>query len=140
MKSSHPESRRFVYIALAALFLSYAACVWAFVSGNEGWSLWTAAFVLYALLATLCFYGLRLFRKWAFYLSVCLALIALSFGFYAAHFAWNFWLFEEPSFTDRVLALLRPQIFLFSVVPVCWLLWISRLSNRRLFFIAPSGS
>lgn len=139
MKNSGRENKTFVFAALAALLLSYAACIWSFVSGNEGWSLWTASFVLFALFATVCFNGLRHFRKWAFYLSSGLALIALSFGFYAAHFAWTFWLFEEPTFADRVLALLRPQIFLFYAVPLCWLLWIFRPSNRRLFF-GPSGS
>lgn len=135
--AGHPS--RFRFVSLAALFLSYAACVWSFVSSDEGLSPWTAAFVLYAALTTVCFAGLRLFQKWAWTLSAGLAFIALGFGFYAAHFAWTFWIFEEPSFVDRVLALLRPQIFLFTAVPVLWLFWIFNPFNRKLFLNSPGA-
>lgn len=134
MNSAPLRAPRIVLIpVLLALFSTYTACIWSFVSSHEGWSLWTASFVLFAVLATVCAAGLLTFRSWAYALGVMLGLVSLGFGLYAAHFAWTFWLFEEPTFAKRVAALFRPQIFCFYVFPSLWLFWITRPSNRSLF-------
>jgi hypothetical protein len=38
-----------------------------------------------------------------------------------SHFAWTFWLFQEPTMAERIHAVLRPQVSLFVVVPILWL-------------------
>ncbi len=67
------------------------------------------------------FFGLWHYRRWALVLSRFVALAAMGFGGYLAHFAWTFWLFQTPTLADRIFAVLRPQVSLFLFVPVLWL-------------------
>lgn len=66
------------------------------------------------------FYGLWRLRKWALVLSRCVAIAAFGVGCYLVNFAWTFWIFQTPTFMDRILAVLRPQISPFIILPAVW--------------------
>ena len=68
-------------------------------------------------------YGMWRYQRWALMLSRVLAGVAFLFGCYVAQFAWTFWLFQEPTLQDRMLAVLRPQVSLFLIVPVLWVVF-----------------
>lgn len=75
-------------------------------------------------------YGMWRYQRWALVLSRVLAGAAFLFGCYVAHFAWTFWLFQEPTLRDRIFAVLRPQISLFLVGPILWMI-LSVLPNVK---------
>lgn len=104
----------------------------AFGSAGGGWVLWATvsnrewlptvlAFLFLAGLAAAA-HGLWRERMWALWLGRVLAAAAFAFGVYLVHFAWTFWLFEEPTLEDRIGAVLRPQVSIFAVIPVLWLI------------------
>ena len=103
--------------------LALAACgrlFWLMIEDRSlGWSLGTALYMAILVLA--------LVRMWkgkssALLPSRILAVIMLGFGCWAAHFAWTFWIFQEPTLTDRILAVAHPQISAYLVGPAVWLL------------------
>ncbi len=120
-------------VSVSGVLLSLLACVWAFRSGDEGFSAWTASFLVFFLLTLAALKGVWTLKRWGWILSLLLGAIALGFGFYAAHFSWNFWLFQEPTIADRFAAVLRPQVSLFLVVPSAWLFYFWKPGTRRLF-------
>ena len=71
-------------------------------------------------------WGMWRFRRWALRLSRILAAAALLIGGYWAHFAWTFWLFQEPTLWDRVRAVLNPLILLWLGGPLAWLAHFTR--------------
>lgn len=87
--------------------------------------------------AVIAVVGLWYFKRWALWLSRAVALAALAFGIYIAHFAWTFWLFQTPTLRDRILAVLRPQISLYLILPVIWLI-ISFLPSFKGRFTLPA--
>jgi hypothetical protein len=70
--------------------------------------------------------GMWRFRRWALRLSWALAAAAFAVGCYWAHFAWTFWLFQEPTVWDRVRAVLNPLILLWLGGPLAWLVYFTR--------------
>jgi hypothetical protein len=73
-------------------------------------------------------WGMWHLKRWALILSWVLAGCALALGLYWVHFAWTFWLFDEPTFLDRVRAELNPIILLWWVTPSAWLWYFTRPS------------
>ena len=71
-------------------------------------------------------WGMWRFRRWALRVSWMLAAAAFLVGCYWAHFAWTFWLFQEPTFWDRVRAVLNPLILLWLGGPLAWLAFFTR--------------
>lgn len=121
------------YVSVSGVILSLAACVWAFKTGDEGLSPWTLSFLAFFLISLAALKGVWQFKRWAWLLSLVLGFSALGFGLYAAHFAWHFWIFQEPTLADRFFALLRPQVLLFLVIPAAWIIYFLKPENRHLF-------
>ncbi len=126
---NHPRITQ-LFIFLGVLFIGYAC--YALVMMNDksllGWN------VLYAsiFVATLfCAWGLSKSKPWALWLSLGLALAALGLGCDLAHFAWTFWIFEEPTLPKRILAVIHPRLSIFLIFPVAWLIYFTRLSFRH---------
>lgn len=71
-------------------------------------------------------WGMWRLRRWALRLSWALAAAAFAVGCYWAHFAWTFWLFQEPTIWDRVRAVLNPLILLWLGAPAAWLVYFTR--------------
>lgn len=100
---------------------------------DSGFSWWNVFFGATAVLSLISLAGILRFRYWGMVLANVVAAAILIFGIYAAHFAWTFWLFQEPTLTDRFLALLRPQIFSLYTLPCLWFLHFRKESVRKLF-------
>jgi hypothetical protein len=114
--------------------LALAACgrlLWLMVA-DQSWG-WTAGSVLYVALLIGALIGMWKGKSGAFLLSRVLAVIMFGFGCWAANFAWTFWIFEEPTFADRVLAVAHPQISLYLIGPLAWLLASAFPSVRQQF-------
>lgn len=71
-------------------------------------------------------WGMWRLRRWALRLSWALAAAAFAVGCYWVHFAWTFWLFQEPTIWDRVRAVLNPLILLWLGAPTAWLVYFTR--------------
>ena len=71
-------------------------------------------------------WGMWRFQRWALCLSWALAAAAFAVGCYWAHFAWTFWLFQDPTLWDRIRAVLNPLILLWLGGPVAWLVYFTR--------------
>ena len=78
-------------------------------------------------------WGMWRFRRWALRLSWVLAAAAFAVGSYWAHFAWTFWLFQDPTPWDRVRAVLNPLILLWGAAPAAWLWYFTRPHVTVLF-------
>ena len=88
---------------------------------------WVLGGMLFLLGVGTSAWGLWRLRRWALWLSWALAAAAFAVGCYWAHFAWTFWLFQEPTFWDRVRAVVfNPLILLWLVTPVAWLVAFTR--------------
>ncbi len=114
--------------------LALVACgrlLWLMIA-DQSWG-WTAGSVLYAGLLIVALIGMWQGKKGAFLLSRLLAVIMFGFGCWAAHFAWTFWLFEEPTLVDRVLAVAHPQISIYLAGPLVWFLASSLPRVRQRF-------
>jgi len=81
----------------------------------------------------ICVWGLWKSRRWAWQLSLFLALAAFGFGGYVFHFTWTFWIFEKPTLLDRMASTLHPQASLFWIFPLVWLIYFSRTRVREQF-------
>ncbi len=103
--------------------LALVACgrlLWLMIA-DQSWA-WVAGAVLYAALLGVALIGLWRGKQKALRLSRILAVIMVGFGCWAAHFAWTFWIFQEPTLLDRVLAVAHPQISSYLAGPILWLL------------------
>lgn len=121
-----------IIFLLGAAFSAYL--FYALVSIHDRLLSWWNVLNLALFIVTLlCAGGLRNRRRWAFFLSLILAVAALGFGCYIVHFVWTFWIFEKPTFLDRVLSTLHPRVSVFILFPVLWLLFFSRQSVREQF-------
>ena len=87
---------------------------------------WVLGGMLFLLGVGTSVWGLWRLRRWALRLSWALAAAAFAVGCYWAHFAWTFWLFQEPTFWDRVRAVLHPLILLWLCTPAAWLVYFTR--------------
>ncbi len=105
----------------------------AFLSLQDGdlvWGLPAALFVIAVLVSS---FGLWRMRTWALKLSWVLAVAAFAFGCYITHFRWTFWLFQEPTLLDRILAVLDPRASFYLAVPILWLAYSVRTQVRNSF-------
>lgn len=131
----NPTLRDRIAAALAAAAGAYS-CYAFFMTHENGPVVWRvlAGVLLVAWLVSLRQLLLR--KRWAYPLSLVLTLAALGLGVYYARFAWNFWLFEEPTLRDRFFAVLYPPIFILSAWPLLWCVYLlspgvrSRLRTR----------
>lgn len=71
-------------------------------------------------------WGMWRFHRWALRVSWLLAAAAFAVGCYWAHFAWTFWLFQDPTLWDRIRAVLNPLILLWLGGPLAWLAFFIR--------------
>ena len=94
---------------------------------------WGVPAVLFALGVLASGHGLWRLRVWALKLSWALAVSAFAFGIYITHFRWTFWLFQTPSLSDRILAVLDPRGSLYLMAPALWLIYSCRHSVRLQF-------
>ena len=78
-------------------------------------------------------WGMWRWRRWALWLSWVLAAVTFGIGCYFAHFVWTFWLFKEPTFWDRVRALLHPFVISSLAGSLLWLNYFARPSVRQQF-------
>lgn len=103
--------------------LALAACgrlLWLMI-GDRSWG-WSTGCVLYAALLIAALGGMWRGKRAGLLLSRLLAVVMFGFGCWAANFAWTFWIFEEPTLLDRVLAVAHPQISIYLVAPAVWFL------------------
>ena len=103
--------------------LTLAACgrlLW-FMIADRSWG-WCLGTVVYAALVIVTLIGMWKGKAGALYLSRVLSAILLGFGCWAVNFAWTFWIFEEPTLMDRILAVAHPQISVYLVGPAVWFL------------------
>ena len=111
--------------------LALAACVrllWLMI-GDKSWG-WSAGAAIYMAFLIAALIGMWQGRTGALRLSRVLAVVLFGFGCWAANFAWTFWLFEEPTLRDRILAVVHPQISIYWAGPVIWFL-LSALPRIR---------
>ena len=94
---------------------------------------WVIAGVSSLILLAVCGWGLWGRNRWGLTFSYVLALGTLGFGGWGAHFAWTFWIVQEPTLADRIKSVLQPQISLLIVVPLVWLGYFTRPSVRAHF-------
>ena len=80
-----------------------------------------------------CFIGLWRSKRWALWLSWVLAVAALVWGCYLAHFVWTFWLFTSPTLMERIANVLHPRVSIFVIFPMAWLIYFTRPKIRALF-------
>ena len=107
---------------------------YALVSIHDQFLSWWNVLNLILLIVTfLCAWGLWKRKHWALFLSLFLAVAAFGFGCYIIHFVWTFWIFEKPTFFDRLLSTLHPRVCVFILFPVLWALFFSRKSVRKQF-------
>ena len=112
------KARVLIVLAGALACWGFGGLLWLSVSdGDPGSVLWIAPCLAAALVST---FGLWQRKQWALVLSRCVAVATFGVGCYLANFAWTFWIFQTPTLMDRILAVLRPQISLFIVLPVLW--------------------
>ncbi len=105
----------------------------AFLSLQDGDLVWGLPAVLFVIAVLVSGFGLWRQRAWALKLSWVLAVSAFGFGCYIAHFRWTFWLFQQPTLKDKILAVLDPRASLYIVVPALWLLYSTRAQVRNSF-------
>ncbi len=98
--------------------------LWSAVSDHETTAVVVSGCYLVMLVAAVI--GMWKEHGWAVWTGRTLAAMALVFGVYLAHFVWTFWIFQEPTLRDRVLAVLQPRVSFYILFPVLWLLfsWI----------------
>lgn len=102
-------------------------------NAGENETLWKFVGVA-TLVATGCTaWGLWQRRSWALRLSWVLALGALILGMYGAHFAWTFWPFANPTLTDRIQSVLKPNVSLYWIASIGWLITFTRAGIRAQF-------
>jgi hypothetical protein len=100
--------------------LAVAACgnLWMMIGGGSwGWSLGAGA---YTALLVVALIGMWHGKCGALRLSRALAAILFGFGCWAAYFAWTIWFFQEPTLTDRILAVADPEISAYLILPALW--------------------
>ena len=110
-------------MSAGGLFGGYAAVV-LMVGIRE--PAWVLGGLLFLIGVGASVWGLWRLRRWALRLSWALAAAAFAVGCYWAHFAWTFWLFQEPTIWDRVRAVLNPLILLWLGAPAAWLWYFTR--------------
>lgn len=118
----------------AAAFGIYAGARMAWENRGEN-GVWAAAGPVLLLVTALSLVGLLRGRQWALRLSWLAAVLGWMLGGFMTYFYWGFWLFEEPSTADRIRAVLRPEVILFHLVPILWLIYSTRPRIRRQFTV-----
>ncbi len=111
-----------ILIAVGGLLALFACgrLFWLMIADQSWW--WGLGAAVYVAFLIVALTRLWKGKKDALLLSRFLACIMFGFGCWAAHFAWTFWIFQEPTLTDRILAVVNPQISIYLVGPVIWLL------------------
>ena len=103
--------------------LALAACgrlLWLMLAdGSWGWGLGGGMYTVALIVALI---GMWQEKGNALLLSRILAVLMFGFGCWAANFAWTFWLFQEPTLKERVLAVANPRISAYLIGPVVWFL------------------
>jgi len=118
---------------LAGLIFSAYAC-YALVMMNDRGSAWlTFSYGIIFSICLFCFGGLWMSKRWAWVLSLVLALAGLGLGVYFVHFAWTFWIFKQPTFFERIFAVFNPRIFIFIFFPLIWILHFLKPGVRASF-------
>ena len=125
------KTRILIVIAGTAALAACGRLLWLMIEdGSWGWSLGAGVYTVFLITILI---GMWQGKSGAFRLSRILALIMFGFGCWAAHFAWTFWLFQEPTLADRVFAVANPRISVYLAGPVIWL-FLSCLSGVRAKF------
>ena len=120
------------FVLLGAAFGGYV--VYALVAITDRLlSWWTPLHAAISIALVICVWGLWKAKRWAWRLSLFLALAAFGFGCYVAHFVWTFWIFEKPTLLDRLLDELHPRVSVFWIFPVVWILYFTRRRVREQF-------
>ena len=105
----------------------------AFLSLQDGDLVWGLPAVVFFIAVLVSGFGLWRMRAWALKLSWVLSAAAVVFGCYIMHFRWTFWLFQQPTLSDKILAVLDPRSSLYLAVPILWLLYSVRAQVRNSF-------
>ncbi len=118
---------------LIGVLFSFYVC-YALVMMNDHALPWlNFSYGILASVCALCGWGLWNQRKWAYWLSLFIALAGLGLGLYFVHFSWTFWIFKEPSLLDRLSAVLNPRIFIFMAIPAAWLVLFIKPRTKTFF-------
>ena len=126
-----PTGTRY-FIVLGMIFSAYV-CYALVMMTDSAVPWWSFAYGILFSVCMICGWGLWNGRAWAWQLSLILAAANLGLGGYFAHFAWTFWIFQEPTFLDRIVAVLHPRILIFTAMPVAWLIYFARARMRSCF-------
>jgi len=114
------KARLMIAIGGIAALAACGRLLWLMIDdGSWGWSLGGGVYTAFLIVALL---GMWQGKRRAFLLSRILAAIMFGFGCWAAHFAWTFWLFQEPTLAERILAVVSPGISAYWAGPAVWLL------------------
>ena len=111
-----------VYVCYALVMMNDHALPW-----------WNFTYGILFSICIICSWGLMNQKSWAYWLSLVLASAGLGLGLYFVHFAWTFWIFKQPTFLERVFAVLNLRIFIFTLVPAVWLRYFLRPTTRTYF-------
>lgn len=121
-----------IFLGLGVAFALYMG--YAMIEMTDGFWSWRSLFnAAVFIAAAVSFWGLWLAKRWGLWLSLALALGALVWGAFLLHFVWTFWIFDEPTFGEKLVSVLHPRVSIFVVFPVLWLLYFLR-SRARAFF------
>lgn len=120
------------FIFLGVLFSGYV-CYVLVMMNDHALPWWNFSYGIIFSICVFCGAGLWLSKLWSLRLSLLLAMTGLGLGLYFAHFAWTFWIFKQPTFLDRIIAVLNPQILVLVLVPTVWLTYFLRPGTRAYF-------
>jgi hypothetical protein len=123
-------------IILLGGLLGAGGSAWIFVGvwQDRDW-LWLVAIAICFLAVLVSVRGMWLGKRWSLWLSFLPALASLGLGLYIMYFRWTFWLWKEPTLTDRLLSITVENLggLLFILFPLFWLVYFIRPSIRNQF-------
>lgn len=119
-------------IVLGVIFSAYVCCLLVMMN-DRSLPVWNFLYGILFSISIFCAGGLWLAKKWAWILSLVLALMGFGLGLYFVHFAWTFWIFQQPTFFDRVFAVLHPRIVVLVLFPLFWFFYFMRSAQRSFF-------
>lgn len=126
-------SRLTRFLILVGLCFSVYVCYALVMMNDRSLAWWNFSYGALFSACFVCARGLWCSQSWGLWLSLILALACLGLGLYFVHFAWTFWIFKQPTFFERVVAVLNPRILVFVSLPAAWLCYFSRPAIRAQF-------
>ncbi len=118
---------------LVGILFSFYVCYALVEMNDHALPWWNFSYGILFCVCMTCGWGLFNGKTWAYWLGLLLATAGQGLGLYFVHFAWTFWIFKQPTFLERVFAVLNPRVFLFTLVPAVWLRYFLKPTIRAHF-------